>query len=195
MAISLKKGESGVILTKDKMSKVTVGLGWKANEYDGGFKYDLDASAFLLLGNNRVSGDSDIVFYGQPNHKPSSGSVYSLADDQEGGSGDDDNEQIKVDLSKIPAHYAKIVFTVTIHEAEERKQNFGQVSKAYIRIVDDSNGNELIHYDLDEDFSAETAVLIGEMYRNGAEWKFHAVGEGFKGGLAALCKNFGVDVK
>jgi len=147
------------------------------------------------LSNDRVSGDPDIVFYGQPNHKLSSGSVYSMGDNREGGSGDDDDEQIKVDLSKIPAHYEKVAFTVSIHEAEEHKQNFGRVNKAYIRIVDDSNDKEIMRYDLVEDFSVETAVLVGELYRDGAEWKFHAIGKGFKGGLAALCKNFGVDVK
>jgi tellurium resistance protein TerD len=194
MAISLKKGEK-VDLTKGNagLSEITVGLGWKANTYDDDEDFDLDASAFLLLGNDRVSGDPDIVFYGQPNHL--SASVYSMGDNRAGGTGDDDDEQIKVDLSKIPAHYVKVAFTVTIHEAEEHKQNFGRVSKAYIRIVDDSNGKEIMRYDLVEEFSVETAVLVGELYRDGAEWKFHAVGKGFKGGLAALCKNFGVNVK
>lgn len=193
MALSLKKG-SKVDLTKGNagLSKILIGLGWNTNKYDGGDDFDLDASAFLLLGNGRVMGDSDLVFYGAKNHP--SGSVYSMGDNRTGGSGGDD-EQIKVDLSKIPPNYEKVAFTVTIDEADERKQNFGQVSNAYIRIVDESNGNEIMRYDLAEDFSMETAVLVAELYRDGSEWNFHAISQGFKGGLAALCNNFGIDVK
>jgi tellurium resistance protein TerD len=190
MALSLKKGAK-VDLTKGNagLSKIVVGLGWNS-KYDGD-KPDLDASAFLLLGNGRVMKDSDLVFYNAQNHP--SGSVYSMGDSKEGGSGDDD-EEIKVDLSKIPANYEKVAFTVTIHEAEEKGLNFGQVSSAYIRVVDEGNGKELMRYDLAEDFSEETAVLVAELYRNGTEWNFSAVGKGFKGGLATLCKHFGIDV-
>ena len=193
MAVSLKKGAK-VDLTKGNagLSKILVGLGWETNKYDGGDDFDLDASAFLLLSNDRVSADSDFVFYNALNHP--SGSVYSMGDNRTGGTGDDDDEQIKVNLSMIPANYAKVAFTVTIAEAEERKQNFGQVSNAYIRIVDESNGKELMRYDLAEDFSVETAVHVAELYREGTDWKFHAIGKGFKGGLEALCKNFGVNV-
>jgi len=192
MAVSLKKGDK-VDLTKGNagLSKILVGLGWDTNKYDGGEDFDLDASAFLLLGNDRVMKDTDLVFYGALNHL--SGSVYSMGDDRTGGSGGDD-EQIKVDLSKVPSNYEKVAFTVTIHEADERKQNFGQVSNAYIRIENEANNNEIMRYDLAEDFSTETAVLVAELVRDGAEWKFSAIGKGFKGGLAALCKNFGVNV-
>jgi tellurium resistance protein TerD len=192
MAVNLKKGAK-VDLTKGNasLSKIMVGLGWDTNKYDGGEDFDLDASAFLLLVNDRVSGDSDLVFYNAMNHP--SGGVYSMGDNRTGGTGGDD-EQLKVDLSMIPSNYAKVAFTVTIAEAEERKQNFGQVSNAYIRIVNESNGSELMRYDLAEDFSVETAVIVAELYRDGSEWKFHAIGQGFKGGLAALCKNFGVNI-
>jgi tellurium resistance protein TerD len=192
MAVSLKKGDK-VDLTKGNagLSKILVGLGWDTNKYDGGEDFDLDASAFLLLGNDRVMKDTDLVFYGALNHP--SGSVYSMGDDRTGGSGGDD-EQIKVDLSKVPSNYEKVAFTVTIHEADERKQNFGQVSNAYIRVENEANNNEIMRYDLAEDFSTETAVLVAELVRDGAEWKFSAIGKGFKGGLAALCKNFGVNV-
>jgi len=192
MAISLKKGEK-VDLTKGRsgLSKILVGLGWDTSKYDGEKDFDLDASAFLLLGNDRVMNDSDLVFYSAPNHP--SGSVWSMGDDRSGGSGGDD-EQIKVDLSKIPANYEKIAFTVSIYD-ESGKQNFGQVSNAFIRIEDESNNNEILRYDLAEDFSLETAVFVGALYREGAEWKFNAVGKGFCGGLEAICKNFGVNVK
>jgi tellurium resistance protein TerD len=193
MALSLKKGAK-VDLTKGNagLSRILIGLGWDTNKYDGGDDFDLDASAFLLLGNDRVRDDSDLVFYGAKNHP--SGSVFSMGDNRTGGSGGDD-EQIKVDLSKIPANYEKVAFTVTIDEADKRKQNFGQVGNAYIRIVNEANDTELMRYDLVEDFSVETAVLVAELYRDGGEWKFSAVGKGFTGGLSAICKNFGIDVK
>jgi len=193
MAISLKKGDK-VDLTKGNagLSKILIGLGWDTNKYDGGEDFDLDASAFLLLGNDRVMEEADLVFYNRMNHK--SGSVYSMGDNRTGGSGGDD-EQLKVDLSSVPQEYKKIAFTVTIDDAEKKKQNFGQVSNAYIRIVNEANDSEIMRYDLAEDFSIETAVLVAELYREGTEWKFNAVGKGFKGGLAALCSNFGVATK
>ena len=192
MAVSLQKGQK-VDLTKGNpgLSKIVVGLGWDTNKYDGGSDFDLDAAAFLLAGNGKVSSDGDFVFYN--NLKHSSGSVEHLGDNlTDEGEGDD--EQIKVDLANVPASIEKIDFTVTIHEAEARKQNFGQVSNAFIRIVDETSNKELIRYDLGEDFSVETAVVVGELYRNGGEWKFNAVGSGFSGGLAALGKNFGVNI-
>ncbi|MDR0558020.1 MAG: TerD family protein [Treponema sp.] len=192
MAISLSKGQK-VDLTKGRpgLSKLTVGLGWDTNKYDGGAEFDLDASAFLLAANGKIRNDSDFVFYNQPKHP--SGSVYSTGDNRT-GEGEGDDEQIKVDLQKIPADVTKIAFTVTIHEAQERGQNFGQVSNAFIRIIDDVTNAEIMRYDLGEDFSIETAVVIAEIYRNGEEWKFNAIGSGFKGGLAALGANFGVQV-
>ena len=188
--ISLSKGQK-VDLTKGNpgLSKLLVGLGWDINKYDGQAAFDLDAAVFMLGANGKVQSDS--VFYNNPKH--SSGSVQHMGDNRT-GAGEGDDEVIRVDLAAVPAGIDKIDFTVTIHEAEERKQNFGQVSNAFIRIVDDSKGQELIRYDLGEDFSIETAVVVGELYRNAGEWKFNAIGSGFKGGLRALCLNFGVNV-
>ena len=190
--ISLFKGQK-IDLTKGnpKLSKILVGLGWDTKKYDGGYDFDLDAAAFLLGQNGHVQSDYDFVFYN--NLKHSSGAVQHMGDNLT-GAGEGDDEQIRVDLSKIPANIDKVAFTVTIHEADTRKQNFGQVSNAFIRIVDESSGKELIRYDLGEDFSVETAVVVGELYRNAGEWKFNAIGSGFKGGLRALCQNFGVNV-
>ena len=192
MAVSLKKGQK-VDLTKGNpnLSKILVGLGWDTNKYDGGSDFDLDAAAFLLGANGKVTCDEDFVFYN--NLKHASGSVEHLGDNLT-GAGEGDDEQIKIDLAAVPANIEKIDFTVTIHEAEQRKQNFGQVSNAFIRVVDEANNKELIRYDLGEDFSIETAVVVGEIYRNNGEWKFNAIGSGFQGGLAALGRNFGVNV-
>ena len=195
MAISLRKGQK-VDLTKGNpsLTKILVGLGWKENKYDGGFDFDLDAAAFLLGANGKVHSDDDFVFYNNLKHV--SGAVEHMGDELTGGGDDDegDQEQIKIDLAKVPAEVDKIDFTVTIYEADERKQTFGQVTDAYIRVVDDATGKELIRYDLGEDFSVETAVVVGEIYRNKGEWKFNAIGSGWSGGLAALGRNFGVNV-
>lgn len=192
MAVSLTKGQK-VDLTKGNpgLNNLLVGLGWDVNKFDGGSDFDLDAAAFLLDGNGKTTSDADFVFYG--NLKHASGGVEHLGDNLT-GEGEGDDEQIKVDLSKVPESVEKIDFTVTIYEAEERRQNFGQVSNAFIRIVDESSNTELIRYDLGEDFSVETAVVVGELYRHNGEWKFNAVGSGFQGGLHALCQNFGVNV-
>ncbi len=192
MAISLKKGQK-VDLTKTNpgLKEVLIGLGWDTNKYDGGKDFDLDSSVFLLGANNKVASDDDFVFYGNLKHK--SGAVEHMGDNLT-GAGEGDDEQIKIDLSKVPAEVEKIDFTVTIYEAEERKQNFGQVENAFIRVVNQATGEELIRYDLGEDFSIETAVVIGELYRNKGEWKFNAIGSGFSGGLASLGKNYGVNV-
>lgn len=192
MAVNLSKGQK-VSLTKGNpgLSKIVVGLGWDTNKYDGGFDFDLDAAAFLLGANGKVTSDADFVFYG--NLKHASGAVEHMGDNLT-GDGDGDDEQIKVNLSAVPANIEKIGFTVTIYDAETRHQNFGQVSNAYIRIFDEVSNSELIRYDLGEDFSVETAVVVGEMYRNNGEWKFNAIGSGFNGGLYALCKNYGVNV-
>ena len=192
MAISLQKGQK-VDLTKGNpsLSKILVGLGWDTNKYDGGFDFDLDAAAFLLNANGKVNEDEDFIFYNNLKHK--SGAVQHMGDNLT-GEGEGDDEEIKIDLAKVPANIEKIDFTVTIYDAEIRKQTFGQVSNAYIRVVDDVTGKELIRYDLGEDFSVETAVVVGEIYRRGTEWKFNAIGAGFSGGLAALGRNFGVNV-
>ena len=192
MAISLKKGQK-VDLTKGNpsLSKILIGLGWDVNKYDGGFDFDLDAAAFLLNANGKVNEDEDFIFYNNLKHK--SGSVEHMGDNLT-GEGEGDDEEIRVDLSKVPANIEKIDFTVTIYDYEIRKQTFGQVSNAYIRVVDETTGKEIIRYDLGEDFSVETAVVVGEIYRRGTEWKFNAIGAGFSGGLAALGRNFGVNV-
>nr|WP_053955499.1 TerD family protein [Inediibacterium massiliense] len=192
MAISLQKGQK-VDLTKTNpgLTKVLVGLGWDTNKYDGGQDFDLDAAAFMLGENGKVSSDNDFIFYN--NLKDAAESVTHLGDNLT-GEGDGDDEQVKIDLAKVPAHVHKIDFTVTIHQATERNQNFGQVSNAFIRIANEQTGEELIRYDLGEDFSVETAVVVAELYRHNGEWKFNAIGSGFSGGLAALCQNFGINI-
>ncbi|MDR2194878.1 MAG: TerD family protein [Treponema sp.] len=191
--INLQKGGK-IDLTKNNpgLSRLVIGLGWDTNKYDGGSDFDLDASAFLLGADGKVSGDGDFIFYKNLQH--ASGSVTSTGDNRT-GSGEGDDEQIKVDLSKVPAAVQKIAFTVTIYEADERRQNFGQVSNAYIRIINELTNEELVRYDLGEDFSIETAIVVAELYRHGPEWKFNAVGSGFRGGLAALARNFGLQVQ
>ena len=176
MAVCLKKGQK-VDLTKSNpgLKKITVGLGWDVNRYDGGSDFDLDASAFLLGAGGKVNQDSDFVFYS--NASDPSGAV-NYGGDNRTGAGEGDDEQILVDLSAVPANIEKIDFTVTIYDAAERRQNFGQVSNAYVRIVDDATGAELIRYDLEEDFSIETALVVGELYRHNGEWKFNAIGQG-----------------
>lgn len=192
MAVSLSKGQK-VDLTKTNpgLRKVLVGLGWDTNKYDGGNDFDLDAAAFLLDTNAKVISEGDFVFYN--NLKHCSESVIHLGDNRT-GEGEGDDEQISVELNKIPSNIEKIDFTVTIHDAELRGQNFGQVSNAFIRIINADTNEELIRYDLSEDFSIETALVVGELYRYNGEWKFNAIGSGFQGGLAALCKNYGLEV-
>ena len=193
MPVSLQKGQK-VSLTKDNpgLKKVVVGLGWDVNAFDTGGDFDLDAAAFLLNDTGKVSGSDDFVFYGNLSHP--SGSVVNQGDNLT-GIGDGDDEQIKIDLSKVPENVTKIAFTVTIYEPEQRKQNFGMVNNAFIRIYNEESGEEMLRYDLGEDFSIETAAVFGELYKSGSEWKFNAIGSGFQGGLAALCANFGVDVE
>ncbi len=193
MPVSLQKGQK-ISLTKDNpgLKKVVVGLGWDVNAFDTGGDFDLDAAAFLLGDSGKVADSDDFVFYRNLTH--SSGSVVHQGDNLT-GIGDGDDEQIKVDLSKVPDSVTKIAFTVTIYEAEQRRQNFGQVNNAFIRIYNEETGEEMIRYDLGEDFSIETAAVFGELYKNGGEWKFNAIGNGFQGGLAALCANFGVEVE
>ncbi len=193
MPISLQKGQK-VSLTKDNpgLKNVVVGLGWDVNAFDTGGDFDLDAAAFLLTDAGKVSKSDDFVFYGNLCHP--SQSVQHMGDNLT-GAGDGDDEQIKVDLSKVPANITKIAFTVTIYEPEQRRQNFGQINNAFIRIYNEANGEEMLRYDLGEDFSIETAAVFGELYKSGSEWKFNAIGSGFQGGLAALCANFGVDVE
>lgn len=192
MPINLSKGQK-VSLTKGNpgLKKIMVGLGWDVNAFDTGADFDLDASAFLAGANGKCQKDTDFIFYGNLEH--SSGAVKHMGDNLT-GEGDGDDEQIEVDLTLVPNNIEKIAFTVTIYDAESRRQNFGQVSNAYCRIVDESTGTEIVHFDLGEDFSIETAVVVGELYKHNGEWKFNAIGSGFQGGLAAICINYGVDV-
>ena len=194
MAINLQKGQK---VSLDKGVRLAlVGLGWDTNKYDGAADFDLDASAFLLGANGKVRKDSDFIFYG--NLQSDDGSVTHTGDSLEGGSGGDD-ETLFIDFSKVPADVERIAITVTIYEAAERGQNFGQVSNAYVRVArrsseSDTVGIEELRYDLGEDFSIETALVVCEIYRSGATWKFNAVGAGYQGGLYALCKAYGVNV-
>ena len=192
MPINLTKGQK-VDLTKGNpgLKNIMIGLGWDVNAFDSGANFDLDASVFMVGENGKCPTDQEFIFYGNLKHK--SGSVEHMGDNLT-GEGDGDDEQIKIDLSKIPANIARVAFTVTIYDAENRRQNFGQVSNAYIRIVDTVTNQEIIRYDLGEDFSIETAVVVGEIYRINGEWKFNAIGSGFQGGLAALCGHYGIEV-
>ena len=192
MPINLTKGQK-VDLTKGNpgLKNIMIGLGWDVNAFDSGANFDLDASVFMVGENGKCPTDQEFIFYGNLKHK--SGSVEHMGDNLT-GEGDGDVEQIKIDLSKIPENIARVAFTVTIYDAENRRQNFGQVSNAYIRIVDTVTNQEIIRYDLGEDFSIETAVVVGEIYRINGEWKFNAIGSGFQGGLAALCGHYGIEV-
>ena len=191
MAISLAKGQK-VDLTKGNpgLKKIFAGLGWDVNAFDSGAAFDLDAAAFMLGADGKCPTEKEFIFYGNLEH--ASAAVKHMGDNLT-GDGDGDDEQITIELDKIPANVEKIAFTVTIYDADARKQNFGQVSNAFIRIVDADTNTELIRYDLGEDFSIETAVVVGELYRNAGEWKFNAIGSGFQGGLAALCGHFGIN--
>ena len=191
MPISLQKGQK-VDLTKGNpgLKSIMIGLGWDVNRYDGGAEFDLDASAFLLGENGKCPTTDEFIFYG--NLKHSSGAVEHMGDNLT-GEGEGDDEQINVDLALVPANIQKIAFTVTIYESDARRQNFGQVSNSYIRILDTVTNQEIIRYDLGEDFSIETAIVVGEIYRHNGEWKFNAIGSGFQGGLAALCANYGIE--
>jgi tellurium resistance protein TerD len=190
MGVTLAKG-GNVSLSKaaPNLTQVQIGLGWRARSTTGA-DFDLDASA-LLCGNGRVLGDEYFVFYN--NLKSPEGSVEHTGDDLTGGSGGDD-ETILVDLSKVPATVDKVVFPVSIYDADARVQTFGQVSDAYIRVLNQSDGVELARYDLTEDASTETAMIFGELYRYGGEWKFRAVGQGYASGLRGIALDFGVNV-
>lgn len=191
MAISLTKG-GNVSLTKEApgITKTTVGLGWNPRVTDGA-AFDLDAIAFLVNENGRVRADHDLIFFN--NLKSSDGSVVHNGDNRTGdGAGDD--ETLSVDLSKVPADVAKVIFAVTIYEGQARSQNFGQVANAYIRVSNDAGGSEIARYDLSEDSSTETAMIFGELYKHGSEWKFRAIGQGFAGGLGPLAASYGVAV-
>lgn len=189
--ISLAKGQK-IDLTKTNpgLKNIVVGLGWDTNKYDGGYDFDLDASAFLLNKEGKAPNEQAFIFYNNP--KDASGAIFHTGDNRT-GAGEGDDEQIKIDLSKVPADIEKIAFTITIHQAVERNQNFGQVSNSYVRVLNADSNQELARFDLGEDFSIETAVVVAELYRHGSEWKFNAIGSGFQGGLAALANNYGLN--
>ena len=197
MAVSLQKG-GNISLAKAAQSsgsfapltKISVGLGWD-ERVTAGSEFDLDACAFLLNASSKVRGDHDFIFYNQL--RSSCGSVEHQGDNLT-GQGDGDDEVVEVQLTTLPADVAKIAFTVTIHEAPERAQNFGMVTNAFIRIVNMQDGIEIARYDLSEDASVETAMIFAEVYRHNGDWKFRAIGQGFTGGLGPLARNYGVNV-
>lgn len=191
MGISLNKGGNlSLSKTDPNLKNVIVGLGWDARPTDGA-DFDLDASAFLVKEDGKVRSDSDFIFYNQL--KSTCGSVEHTGDNRT-GEGDGDDEALILLLDKIPAEIQRIIFGVTIHDADSRKQNFGQVSRAYVRVVNKDSNVEVARYDLSEDASTETAMIFGEIYRHSGEWKFKAVGQGYSGGLAALARQYGINI-
>lgn len=190
MSVSLSKGGNVSLSKADPgMKNILIGLGWDVRATDGQ-DYDLDASVFLLSESGKVRGDADFIFYN--NLKSVDGSVEHTGDNRT-GEGDGDDESVKIHLDKISPDVAKIVFVVTIHDAQLRKQSFGQVEGAFIRLVNDDTNVEVARYDLTEDASTETAMLFGELYRHNNEWKFRAVGQGYAGGLASVCAQYGIN--
>ncbi len=190
MAISLQKG-GNVNLSKEapNLKKVVIGLGWDPRVTDGA-TFDLDGSAFLLKADGKVRGDADFIFYNTL--KSTDGSVTHTGDNTS-GAGEGDDERLVIDLEKVPAEIERITVGVTIHDAESRNQNFGMVGKAFIRCMDANGEKEIARYDLSEDGSTETAMVFGEVYRHNGEWKFKAIGQGFKGGLGPLARSYGVN--
>ena len=194
MAISLVKGQK--VSLDNSMKLALVGLGWDTNRYDGGYDFDLDASAFLLGDNGKLQRDEDFIFY---NNLESRNKGVVHTGDNLTGDGDGDDEVIMIDFTKIPDDVKKIAICVTIHDAAARGQNFGQVSNAYIRIVKmadefDTVGEPVLKFDLEEEFSIETALVVAEIYLKNGEWKFNAVAAGYQGGLEAIVRSFGGNV-
>ncbi|MEE4092315.1 TerD family protein [Pseudomonas viridiflava] len=190
MALTLQKGGNlSLSKTDPTLTNVLIGLGWDPRATDGQ-DFDLDASAFLLGTNGKVRSEADFIFYNQL--KSADGSVEHTGDNRT-GAGDGDDEVVKVDLARVPADVDKIVFVVTIHEADARKQNFGQVGGSFIRVVNEKSSAEVVRYDLAEDASTETAMVFAELYRNAGEWKFRAIGQGYAGGLKAVANSYGMN--
>jgi tellurium resistance protein TerD len=191
MAISLQKGGN---ISLDKIapgiSKCLIGLGWDSRSTDGA-DFDLDASAFMLNENGKIVSDQHFIFYGALTSPCRS---IQHTGDNLTGDGDGDDESIKIDLAAVPSNINKIVVGVTIHKAKARSQNFGQVSNAFMRVVDENSSEEVVRYDLSEDYSTETALIFGELYRYNNDWKFRAVGQGYEGGLNAMATNYGVNI-
>jgi tellurium resistance protein TerD len=193
MSYSLVKGQR-VDLTKDRpaLKKLLVGLGWDVKYYDGEADFDLDVALFMTKRNEKVGGDKDFIFYGNLKHPTNC--IVHMGDNRT-GAGDGDDEVVKVNLNTIPEEYTSIFVTATIYDAENRLQNFGMVGNAYIRVVDEENDEELLRFDLSEDYSTETALVVAEIYKRNNEWKFKAVGSGYVGGLKTLCTRFGIEVE
>ena len=191
MAVSLSKG-GNVSLSKEApgLKTITVGLGWDPRVTDGA-AFDLDASVFMVKADGKVIGDVGFIFY---NNKSSADGSVAHQGDNTSGEGEGDDEQVKVNLEKLPAEVDKLIFAVTIHDFATRKQNFGMVQKAFIRVVNDADGKELARFDLSEDASTETAMVFGEIYRNAGEFKLKAIGAGFAGGLGPLASSYGVSI-
>jgi tellurium resistance protein TerD len=191
MAINLSKG-GNISLSKEEpgLRKILVGLGWDERSTDGA-GFDLDASAFLLAGSGKVRSDADFIFYNQL--KSPCGAVEHTGDNKT-GAGEGDDESLRVDLARVPEAVVKIPVAVTIHDAQARRQNFGMIQSAFIRVVNEETGREIARYDLTEDMSTETAMIFGELYRHSGDWKFRAVGQGFAGGLGPLATSYGVNI-
>lgn len=194
MAVNLSKGQRVALDKSVTMAKI--GLGWDTNRYDGGQDFDLDACVFLLGSNGKVMRDDDFIFYN--NLTARNGAVTHTGDNRT-GEGEGDDETILIDFSKIPQEIEKIAVTVTIFDADQKHQNFGQVSNSYVRVLkiespDDVGGEEVLRFDLVEEFSIETALVVCEIYRYNGDWKFNAVAAGYQGGLEALCRTYGVNV-
>jgi tellurium resistance protein TerD len=191
MALSLSKGGNISLSKADpNLTRILLGLGWDARSTSGD-EFDLDASAFMLNDSGKVRSDSDFIFYNQL--RSADGSVEHTGDNRT-GDGDGDDEALKINLSMVPQDIQRVIFPVTIHDAVTRRQNFGMVKNAFIRVVNDDTGVEITRYDLSEDASTETAMIFGEVYRHNGEWKFRAVGQGYAGGLHALAKDHGVNI-
>ena len=194
MAINLQKGQR--VALDNTLTYALVGLGWDTNRYDGGFDFDLDASIFLLGENGKLLRDEDFVFYNNLNGRD--GAVVHTGDNLT-GEGEGDDEVIMIDFTKIPPEIKKLAICVTIYDAQARRQNFGQVSNAYVRIAKladefDTVGETVLKFDLEEEFSIETALVVAEIYNKNGEWKFNAVAAGYQGGLEAICRSFGANV-
>lgn len=191
MALTLSKGGNlSLSKTDPTLKKILVGLGWD-ERVTSGASFDLDASVFLLNSSEQVRSDKDFIFYNQLSSVD--GSVQHMGDNRS-GAGEGDDESIKINLDLVPADVVKMVVAVTIHDAQAKGQNFGQIQNAFIRVVNEETGVEVVRYDLAEDYSTETAMVFGEIYRNNNEWKFRAIGQGYAGGLSAMCQRYGINL-
>jgi tellurium resistance protein TerD len=191
MALSLQKG-GNLSLSKaaPNLTNILIGLGWDVRTTDGA-AFDLDASLFMVGDTGKVRSDADFIFYNQA--KSSCGSVEHTGDNRT-GEGEGDDESVKVNLANVPANVSRLVVTVTIHDAQARQQSFGQVGGAFMRVINSADNSEIARFDLSEDYSTETAMIFGEIYRHNGEWKFIAIGQGYSGGLAAMCQQYGVNI-